>query len=213
MMLNQSFRLKQGFSPNNPRQRPTPVNNPSHTRPPHNHPSRTPPLYTGKRSVNDGRVTTEDKTGQHTTRAPILNLADGSTIVGPVACASMTVPDLSPESTSAFDLFIMSVKDDRIFQKLRRENENKNWSCSTYHTGAVAAAEMPVSIRILARAVGASLVTTIAGPAHVSGLDFGECRSGHDGGGGHESGEKDGDLHCERGGMDFVGLKEDGCLN
>lgn len=69
---------------------------------------------------------------------------------------------------------------------------------STYHACPVAAAEMPISIRSLAGTVRTSLVTTIAGAADVSPLDFGECCSSY-GGGSHKSGEENCDLHCQRG--------------
>ena len=44
--------------------------------------------------------------------------------------------------------------------------------CSTYHAGPVAAAEMAISIRSLARAIRAALMTAVAGPEDGSGLNL-----------------------------------------
>ena len=68
---------------------------------------------------------------------------------------------------------------------------------STYHTGPVAATEVPVSVGGIARAVGASLIASEAGAAGVTNLELRDCR-GSDGNGGHKSAEDSGDLHFER---------------
>lgn len=73
----------------------------------------------------------------------------------------------------------------------------------TYHTSPIAAAEMPISIRSFAGAVCAALITAIAGPADISGLEFRECGGVHRDGGGDESGDDGCELHCvEKRGVD-----------
>jgi hypothetical protein len=63
---------------------------------------------------------------------------------------------------------------------------------------------VPVSVGGLARAVGAALVTAVAGTASVAGLDVGGGR-GSDGDGSHEGADDGGDLHFEKCGVGFVG--------
>lgn len=63
---------------------------------------------------------------------------------------------------------------------------------------------MPVSVGGLAGAVGAPLVTAVAGAAGVAGLDIGSGR-GSDGDGGHEGADDSGDLHFEKCGVFLVG--------
>ena len=69
-------------------------------------------------------------------------------------------------------------------------------NASTYHTGSVAAAKVPVSVGGIARAVGATLVTAVSGTADVTGLKFrnGRCVDGDGSGQGAENG---GELHVE----------------
>jgi hypothetical protein len=69
-------------------------------------------------------------------------------------------------------------------------------NASTYYTSSVTAAKVPVSVGGIARAVGATLVTAVAGAADVTGLELrnGRCVDGDGSGQGAEDG---GELHVE----------------
>ena len=69
----------------------------------------------------------------------------------------------------------------------------------TYHTGPVAAAEMPISVGGIARTVRTPLVTAIASTAGVLDLELASRECGRaDGSGCHESAEESCELHDER---------------
>jgi hypothetical protein len=121
----------------------------------------------------------------------VIILAPGCTIIGTVACGSTTVLDLCPSTTPALDLFtrITISKAGLIFQP----------GHVTYHASPVAAAEMPISVRGIARTVRTPLVTAIASTAGVLDLELASRDCGRtDGSGSHESAEESCELHDER---------------
>lgn len=85
----------------------------------------------------------------------------------------------------------------------RRRGFGEKHGRFTYHAGSVAAAEVAISVRGLARAVGAPLVAAVAGTASVAGVDVGDRST--DGNGGHDGEDDSGDLHFGKGLVKKVG--------